>query len=395
MKSSLYIGDMNKAHPGGDGANSLGYWKLLTTSVYGRRFLLELIELAVDDVEWDGELREAVLRVVPDELTTGDIHVLCGNEPGWRELAKLYTEKIGSIEPGGLTTARTAQAMEAVVDHAVYWQPPMSAADRMSMNPVFDGVIAQAAALFAESVGASFLAEDWDAEEQWWCYRDLNEAAGFRSQAGWNDWRESVVERENEHKAEAQRSAKPRPFSSTWWTSPGSPATHPMTAVASWEEDSRGESEQWGQLVLHDANAGEFRRYVIDSVADWAELVQRYPLETTYTNRWDWKDSVGAGGRLFAVDFAAMAKDWDAVTVTPRGYLAAAGMPIAVDIPGVDDGGTTMLAGWNPGWTWWLTDNVVVPDVHVLWHEIRHPDSGAPVSGAGWEAGETRSIRRD
>ncbi|MCT2980769.1 hypothetical protein, partial [Propionibacterium freudenreichii] len=48
------------------------------------------------------------------------------------------------------------------------------------------------------------------------------------------------------------------------------------------------------------------------------------------------------------VNWADVAKEYDAVHVTPRGYLLSAWAPIATEY------GLTTLAGWGPDLTCWL-----------------------------------------
>ena len=91
--------------------------------------------------------------------------------------------------------------------------------------------------------------------------------------------------------------------------------------------------------------------YEIDSPDQWAELVGRYPLDVTGSRRDDWRRATGWAGRCLIPDYAAAAADWDAVHVSVAGYLATAGIAIPAG-----DGTRTMLAGWDPDATWWLTD---------------------------------------
>jgi hypothetical protein len=46
--------------------------------------------------------------------------------------------------------------------------------------------------------------------------------------------------------------------------------------------------------------------------------------------------------------------DW--VRLTVAGYLSTAGRALPVDVPGLGRPAQTVLAGWDPDTTWWLTD---------------------------------------
>jgi len=49
-------------------------------------------------------------------------------------------------------------------------------------------------------------------------------------------------------------------------------------------------------------------------------------------------------------DFTAVAADYDAVHLSVIGYLTAAGRALPIG------DARTMLAGWDPDQTWWLSD---------------------------------------
>ena len=95
----------------------------------------------------------------------------------------------------------------------------------------------------------------------------------------------------------------------------------------------------------------DIRVYEVSGPDQWAELVGRYRLDVTKSRSDDWGRATGWTGRCLIPDYAAVAVDWDAVHVPAVGYLAASGIAIPVG-----DGACTMLAGWDPDATWWLTD---------------------------------------
>jgi hypothetical protein len=102
-------------------------------------------------------------------------------------------------------------------------------------------------------------------------------------------------------------------------------------------------------LLAHKA-ATAARIYEVSGSAQWAELVTRYPMEVTNYRRHDWWRATGWDGRWLIPDFTAVATDYDAVHVTVMGYLATAWCALPVD------DACTVLAGWNPDQTYWLTD---------------------------------------
>lgn len=92
------------------------------------------------------------------------------------------------------------------------------------------------------------------------------------------------------------------------------------------------------------------------------------------SRRHDWYRTTGRAGAWCIPDWAAVAQDWDAVHVSVAGYLTTATR--ALDLA---DGTTaTMLAGWNPDQTWWLTDAVTTttaqPEHWVNPQDLDGPD---------------------
>jgi hypothetical protein len=102
--------------------------------------------------------------------------------------------------------------------------------------------------------------------------------------------------------------------------------------------------------------------------ADWARLVERYPLEVTASRRHDWWRTTGVDSRWYLPDYAAAARDHDAIHLSPLAYLMTAGLPLPV----LD--GVTLLAGWDPDATFWLVDLPEPIDMVERWTRDRHDD---------------------
>lgn len=66
----------------------------------------------------------------------------------------------------------------------------------------------------------------------------------------------------------------------------------------------------------------------------------------------DWYKATGPAARWLFRTGAAAAADWDAVHVCVTGYLANATRAL----PTADNRAVSVLAGWNPDQTWWLSD---------------------------------------
>ncbi|TVZ01045.1 hypothetical protein EAS64_32570 [Trebonia kvetii] len=160
------------------------------------------------------------------------------------------------------------------------------------------------------------------------------------------------------------------------------------------------------------------RIYEVDGPAGWASLVARFPLEVTRSRRHDWWGATGWAGRWLIPNYQAVATEYDAVHVSVLGYLTTAG--VAVPVPASSAGAPsapsvgptggeassgreapsgseapscgvapaagearTLLAGWDPDATWWLTDVLAADGPPEDWAA----DEGG---GAGWHLVGTR-----
>jgi hypothetical protein len=94
------------------------------------------------------------------------------------------------------------------------------------------------------------------------------------------------------------------------------------------------------------------RIYEITGPQAWTTLVERYPLDVTRSRRHDWYRATGRAGSWHIPDWERVAADYDGVHLTVTGYLSTAGRALEVG------DSATLLGGWNPDQTFWLTDVV-------------------------------------
>ena len=66
-------------------------------------------------------------------------------------------------------------------------------------------------------------------------------------------------------------------------------------------------------------------------------------------------------------DWQAMAADWDGVHLTISGYLAA-----ATTLIDVSDGTASVIAGWGPDATVWLTGRPAIMGAPVEWRRYQN-----------------------
>lgn len=167
---------------------------------------------------------------------------------------------------------------------------------------------------------------------------------------------------DREHDVTAFRDARGyevdwRTVSGTWWSAPiATRGVHSTRALGTdvqplglaCVEDELGweRADSWPI-----APAETPRLYELADPTDWVRLCRDYPRDVTNAKRGDWWRATGRDGLWVMPDWPAVARDWDAVHLTVRGYLTTAGR--ALD---VDDEQATVLAGWDPDSTFWLND---------------------------------------
>lgn len=169
-----------------------------------------------------------------------------------------------------------------------------------------------------------------------------------------------------------------------WWSTPpyGLAVTtralvHGAPARLWWREDDLGPDRAGSRRVRVPADA---RVLEIGTEHDWIDLCRRFPLEVTASRAENWRLAVGAHGRLVIPDWAAVAQHHDAVHLSAVGYLRAAGRALTVDLP--DGAATTVLAGFSPDETWWLTDRLTPTGPISTW---------AGENGGAWRPGPVGS----
>jgi hypothetical protein len=111
---------------------------------------------------------------------------------------------------------------------------------------------------------------------------------------------------------------------------------------------------------------GTGRVLEIRGIDEWAELCRRHPLDVTASRRHDWYQATGRDARWVIPDWSLVAREWDAVHLPVEGYLTCAGRAIRVD-----DEHSSVIAGWSPDTTYWLTDAARVTGDPVTWRQDR------------------------
>jgi hypothetical protein len=278
---------------------------------------------------------------------------------GARKLAECV--RIAELPGTPLGGSALMAGLVAAVDFASYWAQP-DAEDRgfagewarAALRPVAEAVAAAAAGLTEMGWWAKpadrgrqrctqFLARDPLPQPR------LTGTA--QSAAAW-----LADTRDDEQSARGRPEDPAAPHGGPWRSAPV-PSRLPVTtrqlpglgavALTLTEDRAAGPSARCWPVTT----AGGARVYEITGPGQWAELVSRYPLEVSNSRRRTWGRATGQDGRWLIPDYAAVAADWDAVHLPTVGYLTTAGIVIPAGASA-----HTMLAGWDPDATWWLTD---------------------------------------
>ncbi|WP_427019202.1 hypothetical protein ACQCSX_20880 (plasmid) [Pseudarthrobacter sp. P1] len=264
--------------------------------------------------------------------------------PSLEELAG----RLASLDFTGLDSGLVHGSLERSVDTARYWQGPDG-------EDVLAGLPAITAALspVAEQLMAFPDIQWWGQSrrvEQWAIDWDPGQGP-----APWpQDPGRTLRQWGRTERAEEARAVRELPddlranVSGSWWSLPHGMlrTVGHLPAGLGLVEDSLG----WEQAVTVPVG-GAGRILEIRTAEDWSSLCWRFPLEVTASRRHDWFRATGYQGRWVIPDWERVADEWDAVHLTVLGYLNGATRALPVDT-----NTATVIAGWDPDSTLWLTD---------------------------------------
>lgn len=331
----------------------------------GRRLLLELA-LTAEAFHADRDGTEAPLALAVMSaaygLDPGQGQMLVSfSGPGAREMPPAATTEsvaalLETVRPDDVDQVAALRAFADAVANARYWQEP-DGSDVLAATPVVRAALGRV----ARHVAGSAAGIDWwsapldpaDQHAVTWEGGQGEQAPGAADRLA--RWRADIAVQEA--RARSYRLADPEAsWSGEWWSTPPSDLVHTTRSldrfgpVGVWlVEDDMG----WERAVTHRVAAPAGARvYEIDGPDAWAALCRAYPLEVTEQKRHDWYSTTGRYGRWVMPDWAAVAVDHDAVHLTAAAYLTAAGTVVPVE-----DDIASVIAGWNPDETYWLSDD--------------------------------------
>jgi len=252
------------------------------------------------------------------------------------------------------------------VGRAAYWQEP-DGVDQALTDPRVRDVLRPVARAVTAAPAAQWwpspLAPDGQQYAEWIDEHDFSpRLAGAAAELA--AWRAATAQ--DEESAWDRPDDPAAPWTGHWWSAPllsRLPSTTRsvpgLGAVRlALVEDSMGWREARCWPVAPRSGA---RSYEIAGPRQWTDLVRRYPLNASRSRRHDWWRVTGWAGPWLIPDFVAVARDYDAVHLSAAAYLTTAGRALAMG------GARTMLAGWDPDQTYWLTDVLTLAGPAVTW----------------------------
>ncbi|RAX48553.1 hypothetical protein DQ353_14365 [Arthrobacter sp. AQ5-05] len=317
-----------------------------------------------------------------EDVARGEAVSLFG--PGAEEGRKIIVtaedvaELLAATALAPVTAGLLCEALARSVDTARYWQPPEGTDVIAGSAPVR----AQLARV-AQHLAASGLAAWWmrtaATGDQWHVEWEQADAPGRWAPSGepaatvLASWRKAAeIE---EARAAVERPVDPAAnYGGEWWSMPPAQLLHSTgtffdgSPVGLWcVEDGFG----WDRAIARRVEVpASVRIFEITDASDWAQLCRSFPLEVTAQKRHDWYRTTGRVGSWVMPDFSRLAADYDGVHLGVAAYLAMAGEVIEVDAERA-----SVMAGWNPDGTRWLTDGVALRDEEVAW-ECADANSG-------------------
>ncbi len=277
--------------------------------------------------------------------------------------AAIAAAPLPSIAPAALV-----EALSRSVDEAKAWQPPDGSEAVVASEAVRDALTA-----LAERVAAAPFASGWAASpqaQQWVLDRNDHRLGSDPvpvPAAALAAWREAVETEERGYVASRQRGEV---GGGPWWSMPPGYLTRSTSAWPGFgpaglylEEDSMG------PMSANATRVGPYpaKTYEITDAESWALLCREYPLDVTASRDYLWRNAIGHSDRWVIPDWHAMAADWDGVHLTISGYLAA-----ATTLVEVSDGTASVIAGWGPDETVWLTGRPAITGAPVEWRRYQN-----------------------
>lgn len=252
-------------------------------------------------------------------------------------------------------------ALAGAVDNAMYWERPDEVDQALTDPAVREALLPLAAAVATAPA------------TRWW----TSAAPLDRQQyVQWTDEHGSALEVAGTAGKLAYWRANNAQWA-TWWSTPR-PSSIPATtrAIAGLGAVGLGlveDSFDCQQAICWPVTPSRPARICeITAPRDWENLVGRYPLDVTSARRRSWRYLSDWNGTWLIPDYQAAAADYDAIHLTVAGYVLTAGRALPAE------NARTLLAGWDPDGTYWLTDILTASGQPRTWNRRGQPVTWEP-----------------
>jgi hypothetical protein len=259
-------------------------------------------------------------------------------------------------------------ALYETVSAAMYWEEP-DERDRRLADPVANSALRPLAEAIASAPAAQWWATSIDYATQFEVDFEYPDGAStppapVDPDAALVDWHAATLAAEE--RAATLPDDPAAAYSGAWWSTPALIGLMRTTRALgargpvglSLVEDALGWSAARCQALHPRPDTSVFE---IGGPDDWIELVQRYPLTVTRSRRHDWWRATGRNEPWAIPDYRAVAADYDGIHLSVLGYLSTAGRALSAG------DAYTVLAGWDPDQTWWLTRSLERVGPPVRW----------------------------
>jgi hypothetical protein len=353
----------------------------LLTGPRGRRLCLEWALRLSADAPGDDELGSAVMLTSHDMDQPGVSWVVAWKDgaedhdlPGPStpaEVAALIDTLIDTVPLRAPGDRELLRLLDIAASSAMYWQPP-SGEDVLAATPE----VAASLRRVARSVLDSPLTDWWESPVdlvcQWSVERVMPDdrppepppapAAQLLERFGHEISEERLAYQGSDDDVHGN-----------WWSIPPIGLTRSTRYLDDagpfglWcEEDGMGFEQSTARRIVPPESPHVLE---ITGPEDWAGLCAAFPLDVTACRRTIWREATGRDGLWLIPDWPAVAASGvDGVHLTTAGYLRTAGR--AVDVV---DAHSSVLAGWAPDITIWLTD-VETTGEPVSWQMDADPE---------------------
>ncbi len=342
--------------------------EILLAGPRGRRLCLELV------MEVSSEIRSAAFWLAHDlDPGKGSSRVMLTatadgiDDPLPTPSMMDFLSAVGSLDLSLVEGDLVDRALAQAVDTSRPWQEP-DGEDVLAGLPEVRTALAPVARRLVALPSTQWWAQSRQIE-QWaidWRSPDDRAPLGRNPAQLLSTW--ALATRAEEVRAQGERPRDPTAIlSGTWWSFPQG-ALQSIGRIPlglNLIEDSFG----WEHTTTIPLR-GVGRTYEIRGEDDWLSLCRAYPLEVTASRRHDWFRCTGRDGSWVIPDWEKVAEQWDAVHLRALAYLGSANRALQVDADTA-----TVIAGWNPDTTIWLTDSArewVGPRWH--WRRLTYQD---------------------